>query len=185
VLGTSHPPTIYSPLADVREELLAESDAHSTWCEFKGPARYLDAVVDGRRFKTVAWTYPDPSSGYEALRDHVAFYPGRVDAAWLDDERVQAQQSDFYGGWITGDLAGPSKGRSARSPGEVTSSGRSPAAIPEVASVEVVAGLLKHSAAGSMTSRRYESQPVAALEVFVDTGASRGASQRRVPLLPL
>jgi uncharacterized protein (DUF427 family) len=40
----------------------------------EGPARYLDAVVDARRFKTVAWTYPDPSSAYEALRDHVAFY---------------------------------------------------------------------------------------------------------------
>jgi Domain of unknown function (DUF427) len=56
------------------------------------------------------WTYPDPSPGYEALRDHVAFYPGRVDAAWLDDEHVQAQQSDFYGGWITDDLVGPFKG---------------------------------------------------------------------------
>jgi uncharacterized protein (DUF427 family) len=110
VLETSHPPTIYIPLADVREELLAESDAHSTWCEFKGAARYLDAVVDRRRFEAVAWIYPDPSSGYEVLRDHVAFYPGRVDAAWLGDERVQAQESDFYGGWITGDLVGPFKG---------------------------------------------------------------------------
>jgi len=103
------PSTIYVPLGDVREELLAESNARSTWCEFKGAARYLDAVVDGRRFEAVAWTYPDPSPGYEALRHHVAFYPGRVDAAWLDDERVQAQQSDFYGGWITGDLVGPFK----------------------------------------------------------------------------
>jgi len=110
VLETSHPPTVYVPLADVREELLAESDRHSTWCEFKGVARYLDAVVDRRRFEVVAWTYPDPSSGYEALRDHVSFYPGRLDAAWLGDERVPAQQSDFYGGWITGDLVGPFKG---------------------------------------------------------------------------
>jgi uncharacterized protein (DUF427 family) len=110
VLETSHPPTIYIPLADVREELLAESDARSTWCEFKGAARYLDAVIHGRRSEAVAWTYPDPSPGYEGLRDHVAFYPGRVDAAWLDNERVQAQQGDFYGGWITADLIGPFKG---------------------------------------------------------------------------
>jgi uncharacterized protein (DUF427 family) len=110
VLETSHPPTIYIPLADVREELLDESNARATWCEFKGAARYLDAVVHSRQFKTVAWSYPDPSPGYEALRDHVAFYPGRVDAAWLDDERVQAQPSDFYGGWITSDLIGPFKG---------------------------------------------------------------------------
>jgi hypothetical protein len=38
------------------------------------------------------------SPGYEALRDHVAFYQGRVDAAWSVDERVQAQQGDFDGG---------------------------------------------------------------------------------------
>ena len=110
MLETSHPPTIYIPPTDVHEELLAESHARSTWCEFKGVAHYLDVAIDGRRFKAVAWTYPDPSPGYEALRGHVAFYPGRVDAAWLDDERVQAQQSDFYGGWITDDLVGPFKG---------------------------------------------------------------------------
>ena len=110
VLETRHPPTIYIPLADVRDELLAESDTRLTWCEYKGRAQYLDAIVHGRRFTTVAWSYPNPSPGYEALRDHVAFYPGRVDAAWLDDERVQAQQGDFYGGWITADLIGPFKG---------------------------------------------------------------------------
>jgi hypothetical protein len=38
------------------------------------------------------------------------FYPGRVDAAWIGDERVQGQDSDFYGGWITTDLVGPFKG---------------------------------------------------------------------------
>jgi len=40
----------------------------------------------------------------------VSFYPGRMDACWLDDERVQAQDGDFYGGWITADLVGPFKG---------------------------------------------------------------------------
>jgi uncharacterized protein (DUF427 family) len=110
VLETSHPPTIYIPPTDVREGLLAESGARSTWCEFKGAARYLDAVVGDRRVNAVGWSYPDPAPGYEALRDHVAFYPGRVDAAWLDDERVQAQQGDFYGGWITAELIGPFKG---------------------------------------------------------------------------
>ena len=60
--------------------------------------------------RPVAWTYRNPSPGYEALRDFVSFYPGRVDAAYLDDERVEAQESDFYGGWITSDLVGPFKG---------------------------------------------------------------------------
>ena len=110
VLETSHPPTVYVPPDDVRGDLLAASGAPSTWCEFKGAARYLDAVVAGRRVHAVAWTYRDPTPGYEALRDHVAFYPGRVDVAWMGDERVQAQTSDFYGGWITADLVGPFKG---------------------------------------------------------------------------
>ncbi|HUO69871.1 MAG TPA: DUF427 domain-containing protein [Solirubrobacteraceae bacterium] len=110
VLETSHPPTIYIPPADVRRTCPTESQTHPTRCEFKGTARYLDAIVDGRRFIAVGWCYPHPAPEYEALRDHVAFYPGRVDAACLDDERVHAQESDFYGGWITSDLFGPFKG---------------------------------------------------------------------------
>jgi uncharacterized protein (DUF427 family) len=110
VLETSHPPTIYIPTADVRRDLLAESDRRSTCCEFKGAARYLDAIVGGRRFIAVGWCYPHPAREYEALGRHISFYPGRADAAWLDDERVQAQESDLYGGWITSGLIGPFKG---------------------------------------------------------------------------
>jgi uncharacterized protein (DUF427 family) len=110
VLETSHPPTIYIPPADVRLSLLTPGDTGPTWCEFKGMAHYLDACVAGQRVQAVAWSYSAPTAGYEALRDHLAFYPGRVDAAWLDDERVQAQPGDFYGGWITSDLVGPFKG---------------------------------------------------------------------------
>jgi uncharacterized protein (DUF427 family) len=110
VLETSHPPTIYVPRGDMRSDLLAPSRARGSWCEFKGAARYLDASVAGRLIVAVGWTYPEPSPGYEALRDHIAFYPGRVDAAWMGEERVAAQESDFYGGWITADLVGPFKG---------------------------------------------------------------------------
>jgi uncharacterized protein (DUF427 family) len=110
VLETSHPPTIYIPPADVRLDLLTASEVGLTWCEFKGQAHYLDALVAGERADALAWSYASPTAGYEALRDHVAFYPGRVDAAWVGEERVQAQPGDFYGGWITGDLVGPFKG---------------------------------------------------------------------------
>jgi uncharacterized protein (DUF427 family) len=110
VLETSHPPTIYVPNADIRSDLLVMSGARSTWCEFKGAARYLDAVVGERRVAAVGWTYENPSPDYQSLRGHVAFYPGRVDGAWMDEERIEAQDSDFYGGWITADLIGPFKG---------------------------------------------------------------------------
>jgi uncharacterized protein (DUF427 family) len=110
VLETSHPPTIYIPPQDIRMEWLVPSASRPTWCEFKGRATYLDAVVEDRRVLAVGWCYRQPLPGYEELEDHVAFYPGRVDAAWLDDERAQAQPGDFYGGWITAELVGPFKG---------------------------------------------------------------------------
>ena len=110
VLETSHPPTIYIPPSDVRTDLLRPSAARSSWCEFKGTARYLDARVGGRTVSAIGWAYAEPTAGFEALRDHIAFYPGRVDAAWMGDELVQRQVSDFYGGWITTDLVGPFKG---------------------------------------------------------------------------
>jgi len=110
VLETSHPPTIYLPPEDVRADLLEFGGARTTWCEFKGIARYVDARVGDLHVAAVGWTYAAPTRGYEALRDHIAFYPGRVDAAWVGDERIEAQASDFYGGWITADLVGPFKG---------------------------------------------------------------------------
>ena len=110
VLETSHPPTIFIPPADVRMDLLAVSDSSPTWCEYKGMAEYLDAVLPERVATAVAWRYPTPSADFEEIAGHIAFYPGRVDAAWLDDERVQPQEGNFYGGWITTDLIGPFKG---------------------------------------------------------------------------
>jgi uncharacterized protein (DUF427 family) len=110
VLETSHPPTIFVPPADLRLDLLTPSEARTTWCEYKGTADYLDSAVPGVNAVAIAWRYLDPSPGFESIRDHVAFYPGRVDAAWLDDERVRPQEGGFYGGWITADLVGPFKG---------------------------------------------------------------------------
>jgi len=109
LLETSHPPVYYIPLADVRREYLVPSRRHS-FCEFKGRADYFTLAHDGQRAPEAAWSYPRPSPGYEQLADHVAFYPGRVDACFVDDERVEPQAGDFYGGWITADIVGPFKG---------------------------------------------------------------------------
>ena len=115
VLETSHPPTIYVPRVDVRMGLLELSRQRGSWCEFKGEAVYVDALIADRRYEAVAWMYRQASPGYEALNGHLAFYPGRVDAAWLDEERVRAQDGDFYGGWISAEVAGPFKGASGTS----------------------------------------------------------------------
>jgi hypothetical protein len=44
------------------------------------------------------------------LLGHVAIYPGKVDSCSIDGETVQAQEGDFYGGWITSRVTGPFKG---------------------------------------------------------------------------
>ncbi len=111
VLETSHPPAIYVPPADVAGGVLREAQRR-TLCEYKGTATYFDIVIDDRVEHAAAWIYRDPVPDYAALRDHVAVYPGRMDACWLDDERVRAQVGDFYGGWITADVCGPFKGPS-------------------------------------------------------------------------
>ena len=100
VLETSHPPTIYFPRADVRLESLKLSRG-MTVCEWKGQASHFDIGGEHRDSSSAAWTYADPLPAYRVLKDYVAFYPGRVDACFIDDERVSAQAGDFYGGWIT------------------------------------------------------------------------------------
>ena len=109
LLETSHPPAYYIPLEDVRGEFLQASDKR-TFCEFKGEACYWDLKDGARISRAAAWSYRAPHPPYEDLRDCLAFYPSRVDACFVDDERVRPQTGDFYGGWITSNIAGPFKG---------------------------------------------------------------------------
>ena len=110
VLETSHPPVYYIPRADVREDLLIPS-ARRSFCEFKGPASYWSLRLGDKLATEAAWSYESPSPDYDAIRGHLAFYAGRVDACYVDEERVQAQPGEFYGGWVTSDIIGPFKGR--------------------------------------------------------------------------
>ncbi|MTV27141.1 DUF427 domain-containing protein [Nitriliruptoraceae bacterium ZYF776] len=109
VLETSHPPVYYLPRADVDTSLLVAVD-HATFCEFKGLASYADLVVGERRSPLACWWYDAPTAGFEALVDHVTFYPQRVDACEVDGEVVRSVEGDFYGGWITSRVVGPFKG---------------------------------------------------------------------------
>lgn len=109
VLETSHPPAYYLPLGAFVPGSL-EPNRHRTVCEFKGVAAYFNVVVGGRRADAAAWLYPDPTAGFEALRDHVALYPGLMDECTVNGDVVTRQEGDFYGGWITPDIVGPFKG---------------------------------------------------------------------------
>ena len=109
VLETSHPPVFYLPLADIAPGALEQAPG-SSWCEFKGTAAYLTVVGGDRREVGAAWHYPEPTAGFESLRDHVAIYPGRMDRCTVDGEAVLAQEGGFYGGWVTSTVVGPFKG---------------------------------------------------------------------------
>ena len=109
ILETSHPPTYYIPRADFTAGTL-EPVAGQTMCEFKGVASYADVVIGGTRFPRAAWWYPQVHRDYQALADHVAVYPGLFEDVTINGEKVQAQEGDFYGGWITSRVSGPFKG---------------------------------------------------------------------------
>ncbi len=109
VLETSHPPSYYLPQADIRMEYLRRTPLQ-TVCEFKGGATYWSLVVGERESENAGWGYANPRPGYEAIRNHIAFYASRVDECTVNGEVVTAQPGDFYGGWITSDVVGPFKG---------------------------------------------------------------------------
>lgn len=109
VLETSHPPVYYIPPDDIQQQYLI-AVPRSTFCEWKGQASYYTIAVGDRQADQAAWYYPKPTPAFASIQNYVAFYPSRMDACYIDDERVQAQPGDFYGGWITSDIVGPFKG---------------------------------------------------------------------------
>ncbi|KQT50726.1 hypothetical protein ASG43_05450 [Aureimonas sp. Leaf454] len=108
-IETSHPPSYYFPPGDVDLTLLVPA-SRRTLCEWKGGAVYHDLVVGPDIRPDAAWSYPRPTADFLAAADHIAFYPARVDACFVDGERVIPQAGSFYGGWITRFVAGPFKG---------------------------------------------------------------------------
>ncbi len=109
VLETSQPPAYYLPPADVDLDRL-ERSTHVTFCEWKGLASHVSLRVGDRFVADAGWTYPDPSPGFEPIRDHLAFYAQKLDRCLVDDEVVEANEGAFYGGWITSRVVGPFKG---------------------------------------------------------------------------
>ncbi len=108
VLETSHPPTFYLPPDDVAQQFLVAGSANS-FCEWKGPALYWTLAMGDEKLINVAWSYPKPLAGAEAIKDCLAFYPHKLTCT-VGGAAVTPQPSGFYGGWITPELVGPFKG---------------------------------------------------------------------------
>lgn len=109
ILETSHPPNYYLSLDDIKTEYL-KPGVQSTYCEWKGQASYYTLQVGDLKAENAAWYYPNISPAYKDLKNYVGFYPGPMDACYVDGEKVQPQPGKFYAGWITRNIAGPFKG---------------------------------------------------------------------------
>jgi uncharacterized protein (DUF427 family) len=78
----SYPPVQYIPVDDVDMSLLERTD-QTTYCPYKGGCAYYSIPLGGARAVNAVWAYEAPYAAVAAIRDHVAFFPDRVDAIVL------------------------------------------------------------------------------------------------------
>ncbi|MBT0768686.1 DUF427 domain-containing protein [Kineosporia sp. J2-2] len=74
-----YPAVQYIPMDDVDQTLL-ERTATSTYCPYKGDASYYSIPVGGQRSVDALWVYESPYDAVAGIKNHVAFYPDRVDS---------------------------------------------------------------------------------------------------------
>lgn len=75
---STYPVVHYIPREDVEMSLL-ERTTHGTECPYKGHANYFSIRVNGRTAENAIWTYENPYDAVAPIKDHLAFYPNRVD----------------------------------------------------------------------------------------------------------
>jgi len=75
----TYPPVHYIPRKDVDMSQLQRTEL-STYCPFKGDCAYYSIPAAGDRGENAAWTYELPFDAVAPIREHLAFYPDRVDS---------------------------------------------------------------------------------------------------------
>ncbi|KKX29471.1 DUF427 domain-containing protein [Rhizobium sp. LC145] len=75
----SYPPVHYIPRKDADLSMLEPTD-HHTYCPYKGEASYFSIPAGGERAKNAVWSYEEPYEAVSPIKDHLAFYPDRVDS---------------------------------------------------------------------------------------------------------
>lgn len=73
-----YPPVYYLPPADVAMDLL-ESSNRTSYCPYKGTARYFSIPLLGEIGADAAWSYADPYPAVAGIAGHLAFYPDRAE----------------------------------------------------------------------------------------------------------
>jgi uncharacterized protein (DUF427 family) len=74
----SYPAVQYIPRKDVDMALLERME-HRTYCPYKGDCTYYSIPIGGERSANAVWTYEAPFTAVALIKDHLAFYPDRVD----------------------------------------------------------------------------------------------------------
>ena len=75
----NHAPVYYIPRKDVKMERFART-THTTYCPFKGHASYYTLTSGGRTAENAVWSYEQPYDEVAVIKEHLAFYPNKVDA---------------------------------------------------------------------------------------------------------
>ncbi len=75
----SYPAVAYIPREDVDMSLLSRT-SNATYCPYKGDCSYYSIPAGGSRAVNAVWSYEAPYKDVAAIKDHVAFYPDRVDS---------------------------------------------------------------------------------------------------------
>jgi uncharacterized protein (DUF427 family) len=75
----AYPAVHYIPRKNVDMALLQRT-GHSTYCPYKGDCAYFTIPLGGKRSTNAVWTYEAPYAAVVSIKDHLAFYPDRVDA---------------------------------------------------------------------------------------------------------
>lgn len=74
----SYRPVFYIPRDDADMSLFKRTD-HKTHCPYKGDASYFSIIAEGRSADNAVWTYEQPFPAVGQIKEHLAFYPDRVD----------------------------------------------------------------------------------------------------------
>ena len=74
-----HPPVYYLPRNDTDMSLLVRTK-HDTYCPYKGDCTYYSIPTGGSKSENAVWTYEKPYEAVASIKEHLAFYPSRVDA---------------------------------------------------------------------------------------------------------
>jgi uncharacterized protein (DUF427 family) len=118
---------------------ISQTPAKTSFCEWKGRATYWDIelvdpgdtttttatttsggdgdgatsdVVERVLVRGKAWSYESPTPAFQDIKGYLAFYASRG-VPWecyVDEDKVEPQPGEFYGGWSTPELVGVQKG---------------------------------------------------------------------------